>query len=133
MYCYRYSIKFDDVDAAGLVYYPRFFHLCHVVFEDLFNQKGPISYPKLIKERRIGFPTVHVEATFSHPLRYGDDVEIELKLLEIKNSSVVTAYRFLMKDGLACFYAAITTVCMDLEQEKSLSLPSDLREFLEGV
>ena len=27
------KIRFDDVDGAGIVYYPQYFHLCHAAFE----------------------------------------------------------------------------------------------------
>ena len=32
------KIRFDDVDGAGIVYYPQYFHLCHKAFEDLFSR-----------------------------------------------------------------------------------------------
>ncbi|HEY7698614.1 MAG TPA: acyl-CoA thioesterase, partial [Vicinamibacteria bacterium] len=58
------KIRFDDVDGAGIVYYPQFFHLCHAAFEDFFDTAAPVSYPALVKDRRLGFPTVKIESEF---------------------------------------------------------------------
>lgn len=41
------KIRFDDVDGAGIVYHPQFFHLCHAAFEDFFDTAAPVSYPQL--------------------------------------------------------------------------------------
>ena len=66
------KIRFDDVDGAGIVYYPQFFHLCHKAFEDYFDELAGMSYPQLIKDMRRGFPAVAIESTFVSPLTYGD-------------------------------------------------------------
>jgi 4-hydroxybenzoyl-CoA thioesterase len=62
------KIRFDDVDGAGIVYYPQFFHLCHKAFEDFFDDAASVSYPHLINELRRGFPTVAIESKFTAPL-----------------------------------------------------------------
>ena len=61
------KIRFDDVDGAGIVYYPHFFHLCHNAFEDFFDDAASVSYPQLINEKRRGFPTVAIHSDFSAP------------------------------------------------------------------
>jgi 4-hydroxybenzoyl-CoA thioesterase len=128
MFLFRYVICFDDVDAAGIVYYPRYFHFCHLALESLFNEKAPLRYADLIFNRRIGLPIVHVEADYKHPIIYGDEIAIEVINKIIKTSSWVTTYRFLKEDQVV-FMADVTTVCIDLEKRQSMPLPSDLREF----
>ena len=32
------KVRFSDVDNAGIVYYPRFFHYCHVAREEFFTE-----------------------------------------------------------------------------------------------
>ena len=77
------KIRFDDVDGAGIVYYPQFFHLCHAAFEDFFDSVAPISYPDLISKRRRGFPTVALESQFIAPLAYGDFAIIQVAVRTI--------------------------------------------------
>ncbi|MCA9507388.1 MAG: acyl-CoA thioesterase [Myxococcales bacterium] len=130
MFTCQHLVRFDDVDGAGIVYYPRFFHFCHKSFEDLFNQKAPLTYPDLINTRKIGFPTVHIEADYKKPFFYGDTITVKFAVELIKNSSLLTRYKFSNGHDLY-FSALITIVCMDLTNKKSMPLPHDLKTFFE--
>lgn len=122
------KIRFDDVDGAGIVYYPRFLHLCHAAFEDFFDSAAPFSYPELIAGKRLGFPTVHIEADFKAPLSYGDTAIVTLTVREIGRSSVKTRYEIKRKrDGVTSFVADITTVLISLDSQKAEPLTDELR------
>ena len=125
------KIRFDDVDGAGIVYYPQFFHLCHAAFEDFFDTAAPISYPEMIRVRRRGFPTVAIRSEFHAPLSYGDVAIVELAIERIGRSSVTVLYDIRRKrDGILCFEAAITTVLMNLDTQTSEPIDDDLRTIL---
>jgi 4-hydroxybenzoyl-CoA thioesterase len=126
------KIRFDDVDGAGIVYYPQFFHLCHAAFEDFFDTAAPVSYPALVKDRRLGFPTVKIECEFKATLSYGDVAVVELAIRKIGRSSVVIAYDIRRKrDGALTFHADITTVLVDLDAMKPVVIDAELRGILE--
>jgi len=126
------KIRFDDVDGAGIVYYPKFFHLCHSAFEDFFDTAAPISYPELIRDRRLGFPTVAIESSFQAPLEYGDTAIVKVSVERVGNSSVDFAYSIRRRrDGIRCFKAKVTTVLIDLDSQKPQPLTPELRTILE--
>ena len=126
------KIRFDDVDGAGIVYYPQFFHLCHAAFEDFFDTAAPISYPELIRDRRLGFPTVAIESDFSAPLEYGDVAVVELLVERVGRSSAGFRYTIRRKrDGERSFRARITNVLMNLDTRRPVPLPPELRSILE--
>lgn len=126
------KIRFDDVDGAGIVYYPQFFHLCHAAFEDFFDTAAPVSYPHLVGEKRLGFPTVSIESQFHAPLSYGDIAIIELSVLAIGNASLKLAFDIRRKrDGELCFHAEITTVLVDLDTLKPKKIDAELRRIFE--
>ena len=126
------KIRFDDVDGAGIVYYPQYFRLCHACFEDFFDTAAPVSYPNLIRERRLGFPTVAIDSEFSAPLEYGDIAVVELDVERVGTTSVVFRYRIRRKrDGAGAFKARITTVLMDLDTYQPKRVPAELRAILE--
>jgi 4-hydroxybenzoyl-CoA thioesterase len=128
------KIRFDDVDGAGIVYYPQFFHLCHKAFEDFFDDAASISYPQLINERRRGFPTVAIHSDFSAPLRYGDIAMVKLEIEKIGRSSATFGYEIRRKqDSKLCFSARITKVYMDLESDSVLPIPDDIRSLWESI
>lgn len=127
------KIRFDDVDGAGIVYYPQFFHICHAAFEDFFDTVAPISYPELVSERRLGFPTVKIESEFSAPLAYGDFAVVQLAVNTIGTSSVSFHYEIRRKrDSTLCFEANITTVLIHLDSRKPQPIDQELRSILEG-
>jgi 4-hydroxybenzoyl-CoA thioesterase len=126
------KIRFDDVDGAGIVYYPQFFHLCHAAFEDFFDTAAAISYPELIVKRRLGFPTVAITSTFTAPLSYGDAAVVELTVERLGTSSATFGYRIRRRsDGAACFAATVTTVLVDLDSQRPVAIPPELRAILE--
>ena len=128
------KIRFDDVDGAGIVYYPHFFHLCHKAFEDFFDDAASISYPQLINEQRRGLPTVAIESTFTAPLSYGDIAMITLTIEKIGRSSATFNYEIRRKqDSKLCFTARITKVLMDLDNKKVLPIPEDMRSLWERI
>ncbi len=127
-----HKIRFDDVDGAGIVYYPQYFHLCHAAFEDFFDSAASISYPELIRGRRLGFPTVAIDSSFTAPLTYGDTAVVELAVEKTGTTSVTFNYRIRRRrDGVACFAATVTTVLIDLDTQTPQAIPTDLRTMLE--
>ena len=128
------KIRFDDIDGAGIVYYPQYFHLCHKAFEDFFDESEGFSYPLLINELRRGFPTVAIESNFSAPIRYGDVAKVDLTLKKIGRSSASLSYKIRRQDdGVLCFSACITLVFMDLDQHKVLPIPDDIRGLFNSI
>ena len=127
-----HKIRFDDVDGAGIVYYPQYFHLCHAAFEDFFDTAASISYSELIRGRRLGFPTVAIESSFSAPLSYGDVAVVELSVERLGTTSATFTYHVRRRrDAVACFTATVTTVLIDLDSQKPQAIPDDLRTILE--
>jgi 4-hydroxybenzoyl-CoA thioesterase len=127
-----HKIRFDDVDGAGIVYYPQYFHLCHAAFEDFFDTAASVSYSALIRERRLGFPTVAIESSFTAPLSYGDVAVVELSVERLGTTSATFSYRIRRRrDGVACFAAIVTTVLIDLDSQESQPIPDDIRAIFE--
>ncbi len=128
------KIRFDDVDGAGIVYYPQFFHLCHKAFEDFFDDAASVSYPQLINDHRRGFPTVAINSEFSASLRYGDIALVQLAIEKIGISSATFRYKIRRKqDSKLCFSAQITKVFMDLDNHAVIPIPEEMRTLLENL
>ena len=128
------KIRFDDVDGAGIVYYPQFFHICHAAFEDFFDTAAPVSYPELVRERRLGFPTVAIESSFSAPLVYGDVAVVELSVERIGKTSVTFGYVIRRQsDGTLCFRASITTVLVRMDSMEPVPLSEEYRAIFERL
>jgi len=124
-------IRFGDLDPAGIVYFPRYGHLCHVAMEEFFHGAVGIDYPALLSGHGLGFPAVRLETDFRRPLRYGDEVEIEVAVTRVGSTSVEWRYRFLHRgvDAPAA-ECRIVTVCVDMGRFEKVPVPAWLAERL---
>jgi len=87
-------IRFNHVDFARVVYFPKFFDYCHHIFEDFVQAEFGKSYHKLMEEEGVGFPVVHAEADFKQTLRFGDTARVLLEVLSLGKTSLKCRYVF---------------------------------------
>ena len=124
----RHAIRFGDVDPAGIVYYPRYLHFCHVAMEEFFGGALGVPYPRLVAEERLGFPAVRLEVDFKRPLRYGDEVEIETVVEKVGASSLTFRFSFFRcGEGEPVSTARVVTVCLDLDSFEKRPVPAWVR------
>ncbi len=119
-------VRFPDVDFARVVYYPRFFDYAHQVFEDFFAAEVGVPYARMLQERKVGYPSVHCEADFKYPLRFGDVVRIEMSTDAVGERSITSRYRLSTK-GTACAVLKIVTAPVDMDTFKGMRVPDDVR------
>jgi 4-hydroxybenzoyl-CoA thioesterase len=129
---YERPVRFEDVDAASIVFFGRFFGYCHEAMEAMFERDLPGGYVALITKRRIGFPAVHVECDFVSPLRYGDVARIAITVERIGNKSCAFRYD-VTRAGDGERVAVIKHVCAvsDLVALKAIAIPDDVKAALE--
>jgi 4-hydroxybenzoyl-CoA thioesterase len=123
-------IKFEEVDAANIVFFARFVTYAHEAMEHFFGGLEG-GYAALIIARRVGLPAVHVEMSFSVPVRYGDTLRIETSVAHVGRRSATLRYRMIRARDEA-LSAEIThkVVTTDLAELKSCVMPADVRALL---
>lgn len=121
-------VRFGDIDHAGIVYYPRFFHYLHVAFEDFFEEHVGIAYADLLEKRKVGFPTVHADVDFRKPFVFGDVARVSMDVVRLGRSSMTIRYRIRKRGSEEiATEARVTTACVDMETFESRPIPEDLR------
>ena len=55
MFVFRRPVRFAEVDAAGIVFFPRYHEYCHDALEAFFGEL-PGGYAALFRERDLGVP-----------------------------------------------------------------------------
>ncbi|WP_394820588.1 acyl-CoA thioesterase [Pendulispora albinea] len=131
MLVHERAVRFEEIDAAGIVFFPRFLNYCHDAMEALF---APLDggYVRLVTERHIGLPTVHVEADYRSPLRYGDVARIEVTIPHVGSRSFTLHYRFARAaDGLPVAEVKHIVATTDLTAMRAVPIPNDVRAVLE--
>jgi 4-hydroxybenzoyl-CoA thioesterase len=94
--------------------------------EDWFAEGLGQPLTTLIRDRRMGTPTVSIQSDFVKPLRMGDTLRFELRVLVAGNASVQLAYSG-MKDGVVHLRIKQTIVVVALNSGSTIPIPEDLR------
>ena len=121
-------IRFEHCDAAGIIFYPRFFALVNETVEDWFASLGH-SFKSLHVDRRKGVPTVRFECEFVGPVRIGDMLHQQLGVDSIGNSSLNLKHIASIGDRTVARFDQ-TIVFADLATMSSEPWPADLRKAI---
>ena len=128
-------IRFSDCDPAGIVFYPQYFVMFNGLVEDWVEEELGVGYRRLIVERRIGLPTVKLEAEFRAVSRMGDRVSLYLDVARVGGRSLSLDLRCVGTgpDGSEELRMRIRQVLVitSLETHRSIDVPADLRAAIE--
>ena len=81
------KVRFADCDAAGIVFYPRYFEMLNGVVEDWFAGPLGASFRELHMQRGVSVPTAAVEARFIAPSRLEDELTFSLTVTRLGGAS----------------------------------------------
>jgi 4-hydroxybenzoyl-CoA thioesterase len=122
-------IRFAHVDAAGIVFYPRYFEMINGAVEDFCAEALGASFASLHLDRKIGLPVVKVEANFIAASRLGEWLDIDIEVGVLDRASCALDLRLRAGEALRVS-ANLVMVCTDLERLKAVAWPEDLRAAL---
>ena len=94
------KVRFADCDAAGIVFYPRYFEMLNGVVEDWFAGPLDASFRQLHMERGVSVPTAAIEARFIAPSRLEDDLTFALTVTKLGGASCALRHRITSGDQL---------------------------------
>ena len=126
------DVRFGHVDPAGIVYFPRIYDYVHEAFEELWAVHVGKRYYDLVAVDRLGFPLVHSEVDFKHPLRFGDRASVRITCFRLGRSSLGLRYQYSL-DETACVDARMTTACVNLDALEAREIPASYRAKFEEI
>jgi 4-hydroxybenzoyl-CoA thioesterase len=129
-------VRWGDVDAAGIVFYPRFFEWYDLGCEALFAALG-LPWPELFpKHGIVGVPIVESGSRFVSPARYGDTLEIRALVAWVKEKTFRMEYEIAVGARLcATGFEVRAWVKRPLSAEERLQampIPEDVVRRLRG-
>lgn len=127
MIAYERPIRFEEVDAAGIVFFARFLAYAHEAMENFFGGL-PGGYAHLILGRHTGLPAVDVHMSFKSPVKYGETLRIETSTARLGTRSATLRYRMFRKhDDVLAAEVEHTIVMTNLRELVSCDMPDDVR------
>jgi YbgC/YbaW family acyl-CoA thioester hydrolase len=123
-------IRFQDVDAAGTIYYARIFEYFGDVYVRMLNEAG-LDMPRALLAREAASPLAHAEAQYLAPLVFGDRVTVKLVLARVGKTSTSYAYR-VEKGGVVAAVGQTVHVWIDPRTFSAVPVPDAVRKILES-
>jgi 4-hydroxybenzoyl-CoA thioesterase len=94
-------IEWGHCDAAGIVFFPRYFEYFDASTHALFERAGCPQREMRERFQIVGCPLVEARARFLVPLHYDEDVVIETCIAEFGRSSFQVQHQLYKGDALA--------------------------------
>jgi 4-hydroxybenzoyl-CoA thioesterase len=95
-------VEWGDCDPAGIIFYARYFDFFDVSTTVLLERALGMKKIEYLKAYNfMGHPLAETRAKFRLPTRYGDEVSIETKLVDIGTSSFKLEHRLTHAEALA--------------------------------
>lgn len=126
---YNLTVPFQDIDAAGIVFYAHLFRYAHEAYEHFMQQIG-CSLQEMLAQGSYLLPLVHAEADYRRPLHHADKLCLQLRLKRLGQTSFTLGYRALGEDQTEHASLETAHVAVDRTTQRPLALPDSLREAL---
>src|SRR5207247_5588123 len=128
-------VEFSDTDMVGIVHYSNFFRYMETAEHGFLRSLG---FSVLLNqfELPLGWPRVHAECDYKHPLRFEDEVEIRLLVSQKRSKSFTYEFQFrklTASPPIEVARGSMTVVCVTHQHGKMspVTIPKAIAERLE--
>jgi 4-hydroxybenzoyl-CoA thioesterase len=124
-------VRFKDCDAAGIVFFPRYFEMLNDLVEDWFREALDWSFDAMHGAAQSGVPTAEVSCRFAAPSRLGEVLTRELRVTQLGTSSFSLQVRFAGPAADLRLEFAQRLVCVDTGRMAPRALPPEVHAAME--
>ena len=128
----RRRIEFSDTDLAGIVHFARFFIFMETAEHEFLAALGT-SVATEEDGHKIGWPRVAASCDYLAPARFGDVLDLHLKVARKGRSSLTFAHE-ISRDGTPIARGRITSVCCRFGPDgaaRPIPIPRGVEEKIE--
>lgn len=129
MFKVKRKINFYDCDAAGVLFFARIYELCHSAYEELIASFN-LEEDYWDNEDYI-VPIIKSEASYHKPIKYGETITVEIKVVQLKSSSFELNYECKNEKGEVTDKVKTVHVCVDKKNWKKRELPDKVYKGFE--
>lgn len=110
------KVRFQHVDYAGIVFYPRFLEMLNCLVEDWFEEALDRPFAKMHETN--GIPTVDLKIQFKNAARLGEILTKKLWVKDIGFASMLCGFQFFNEAGLTILEGEVTLVNVAINADK---------------
>ncbi len=128
-FTYNRTVRFQDTDAAGVVYFANVLGICHEAYEESLEASS-INLKDFFHNPSLAFPIVHASVDFLRPMFVGDKLSIDLIPQKLGVDKFEITYEITV--GEVVVAKSITRhVCIDVSSRVKQELPDEITQWLE--
>jgi YbgC/YbaW family acyl-CoA thioester hydrolase len=127
---YRRRVTYPETDASGIVHFSNFFKYMEEAEHALWRAAGLRIAGR---DPQIGFPRVGASFEFRRPLRFEDEFDVHLRVVE-KTAKTIRYAAVLRKDGDLLAEGSLTIICVHRrpgEPMRAANIPEDISSRFE--
>lgn len=134
-FIYHRVIRFQDTDAAGVVYFANLLSMCHEAYEAWLGAIGVNVrefFSGACSGKAMAVPIVHAAADFLQPMYCGETYAIHLTPIQLTDSKFQISYAIFPTHADRSVGQAVTIhVCIDPQTRTRISLPIEVLQQLQ--
>ncbi|MCC3407975.1 MAG: acyl-CoA thioesterase [Microcoleus sp. PH2017_10_PVI_O_A] len=130
-FTYTRTVRFQDTDAAGVVYFANVLAMCHEAYEASLAASG-VNLRAFFSNSEVAFPIIHASVDFYRPLFAGDRLTIQLTPTQVARDEFEIAYQVFSGEvaGRSAAKALTKHVCIDAVSRTKKQLSEDLMQWM---
>ena len=129
-FSYQRIIRFQDTDAAGVVYFANVLAMCHEAYEESLAASG-INLKVFFSNSDIAIPIVHASVDFFRPMFCGDKISICLVPQQINHEKFEVTYELFGVTEEIYAKAITRHVCISPINRNKEAIPDDIIQWLD--
>ncbi|MDJ0618189.1 MAG: thioesterase family protein [Calothrix sp. MO_192.B10] len=131
-FTYKRTIRFQDTDAAGVVYFANVLNICHEAYEESLAESG-ITLKSFFRSTLIAIPIVHATVDFLKPMFCGDQQIIYLTPKMSSQDTFTINYEiYSTEESTRLMSKAVTKhMCIDATIRARKELPESMMKWLD--
>lgn len=127
------TIRFQDIDAAGIIFYPRVLEMFHDAYGAFLAFAGA-PLPEVLRSGGWLAPVRHAEADYFKPLRFGDPVTVEICRAHVAETEATLGYRIARTEGgEVCAVGQVVHTFVERASFKRTAIPDLIRSALARI
>lgn len=128
-FIYQRTVRFQDTDAAGVVYFANVSVMCHEAYEESLAVFG-INVKLFFSNPNVAIPIVHASVDFFRPMFCGDKICIHLTPYQLDDNKFEVNYVIIGVDEMIA-KAVTLHVCINPASRSRQELPNDMIQWLQ--
>jgi 1,4-dihydroxy-2-naphthoyl-CoA hydrolase len=132
-YTYNRTVRFQDTDAAGVVYFANVLSMCHEAYEASLAASG-INLQSFFSNPVAAIPITYASVDFRRPMYCGDELLIHLMPQQLDDNKFEIAYQIVGASSSQQELAKAITrhICIEPTTRTRTQLPEAIIQWLGG-